>query len=251
MVHLALILLTAVLALGIVENAAAAECYDVSKDEPQVLTGTLECVVFPGPPNYKDVQGGDAPEPDFVLRLASPICIKGDDFANPANPFSAVQVLGSEDVAGQLRGLVHRTVTLKLKGPLAAESGHHHEPLVAWVTSVQFADSRHVDVVEGSDADTVRAFYEALGRGRGNVANLLVAPEQRRIPAFSASAMSSFYGSLNEPIRLLEINRSGRNAFLIHYRYAASRVCDGRAIVTTSSRDETTYIDSIKALDGC
>ena len=252
MLHLAPILLTAFLALGIVENATAAECFDVSKGQPLLLTGTLDYVVFPGPPNYKDVQGGDAPEPNFVLRLASPICITGDDFANPANPFSAVQVLESENVAGQLRGLVHRIVTLKLKGPLAAESEHHHEPLVAWATSVQLVGPQHVDVVEGSADATVRTFYEALGRGRGDVANLLVAPEQRRIPAFSASAMSRFYGSLNEPIRLLEVNRSGRDAFLIHYRYiAASRVCDGRALVTIISRDEAAYIDRIKALDGC
>ena len=59
--------------------AMAAACYDLNKGQPAGLTGALDYVVFAGPPNYQDVRKGDTPEPAFVLRLAHPICIQGDE----------------------------------------------------------------------------------------------------------------------------------------------------------------------------
>ena len=245
-------LATVCLAVGLAHSARASECYDVSKGEPRTLTGTLDYVIFPGPPHFMDVKGGDAPEPNYVLRLPGPICLTGDDFADPSKPFTSVQVLEAE--VGRLREFLHRTVTLTLKGPLAAETGHHHEPLVAWVTSAQLADPPPTEqlVEYGTAVATVRDFYSALGQGNGQVAALLVAPEQRTVPAFSSSAMSAFYGNLREPIHLLALERSGADTFVVQYRYAAlSRVCDGKALVTTRSRARAIYIENIKALDGC
>src|SRR5947209_16462971 len=88
------------LALAATTRAYAADCYDIAKGEPQTLTGNLDHVVFPGPPNYKDVQGGDEPEPSYVLRLENPICLKGDEFADPTKPFSAVQLLEHDGKPG-------------------------------------------------------------------------------------------------------------------------------------------------------
>lgn len=249
--------------LGAAQGAHAAGCYDISKGEPHTLTGTLDYVVFPGPPNYKDVQGGDAPEPNYVLRLPGPICLTGDDFADPQKPFSAVQVLATDATAGPLHDLLHKQATLTLRAPLAAESGHHHEPLVAWVTSAQPADGPPAtadaaapvtaQAVEfGAPGATVRAFYEALGQAQGEVATLLVAPEKRGIPAFSPAAMSRFYGGLQEPIRLVGMSQSGPDTFIVSYRYAAgASVCNGKAVVTTSTREGASYIENIRALNGC
>lgn len=254
MVRCSFLALATYVALGAVQSAGAAECFDVSNGEPRTLTGILDYAIFPGPPNFKDVQGGDAPEPNFILRLSAPICIAGDTFADPEKPFKAVQVMETDATAGRLRPWLHSAVTLTLKGPMAAETGHHHEPLVAWVTMAQLAGPvPEGGIVEtGTAATTVRSFYEALGAGQGEVASLMVAPEKRGIPAFTASAMSRFYGDLREPIRLAEFNQSGPDTFAVRYRYATTaRACDGRAIVTTSSRAGTTYIESIRALDGC
>lgn len=241
------------LAPGAWRAADAADCYDVSKGEPQTLTGKLDTVVFPGPPNYKDVQGGDAPEPTFVLRLAAPICITGDRFADATKPFAAVQVQETEATAGQLRSLLGQTVTLQLTGPMAAQTGHHHEPLVAGVASTRTADaSPPVSVEFAPPSSTVRAFYEALGRGDGTVASLMIAPESRRVPAFSPGAMSRFYGAMRQPLQLVSIDRSGPDAYVVAYNYVSdARACDGRAEVTTRSQAGVTYIVSIRALSGC
>ena len=264
------------LALVAAPEARAADCYDVSKGEPQTLTGTLDRVVFPGPPNYKDVQGGDEPEPSYVLRLADPICLKGDEFADPAKPFSAVQLLEADDKSRVLEPLLHRRVTVQLRGPLAAQSGHHHEPLVAWAVSAQLVARPpqqssqepepepstqqasetappNAPLVEyGSAVSTVRAFYKALGDGQGEVASLLVAPQRRRIPAFNAAEMTRFYGGLKEPLRLQGIDQSGPDTYVVSYRYGTgTSVCEGKAVVTTRSAAGAAYVDSIRALDGC
>ena len=255
MLRCSLYALAACLAFVAATRASAADCYDVAKGEPRTLTGTLDYVVFPGPSNFKDVQGGDAPEPNYVLRLATPICIAGDESADPAKPFKAVQVLETDETAGQLRGLLNQRVTLRLKGPLAAQTGHHHEPLVAWVASAQLAEEHEeqpVAVEVASAASTVGAFYKALGEGQGEVAALMIAPDRRGVPAFSASGMSRFYGALREPIHVLGMNQSGPDTYLVVYRYANdSRICAGRAVVTTRALAGTYYIDSIRALDGC
>jgi hypothetical protein len=232
---------------------AASRCYDLAKGEPRSLTGILEYVVFAGPPNYEDVQKGDTPEPSYVLRLAQPICLTGDEFADPKNTFRSVQVVETESRSGQLKRFLGKPVTLSLTKPMAAETGHHHEPLVAWVTAVASA-RKPLDFVDeyGTAATTIRAFYAALKDGQGAAAAEMIVPEKRKLPAFSSTELTRFYGSLKEPIELLDISRSEPSAFIAHYRYTTSeRACDGRAIVSTTLRNGRNFIESIKALNGC
>ncbi len=234
-------------------NTSGAECYDVSKGEPKVLIGVLDYVVFPGPPNFEDVQKGDTPEPSFVLQLQNPICIKGDDFADPTHRFRSVQIVETPAVAGRLMKYLHQQVSLTLKDQMAAETGHHHEPLVAWVVTVTPA-VQPMDFIDeyGTAATTIRAFYAALKDGQGGVASQMIVPEKRGSGPFSPSVLSDFYGHLRQPIELIDISANEENEFLAHYRYAASsRVCDGRAVVRTVVRDGRNYIQSIRALDGC
>ncbi|TQL14949.1 hypothetical protein FBY58_1882, partial [Zymomonas mobilis] len=44
-------------------SAWAGQCYNLARKEPSQLTGIIEYIIFPGPPNYEDVQNGDTPEP--------------------------------------------------------------------------------------------------------------------------------------------------------------------------------------------
>jgi len=242
------------IACGMQTPAKAAGCYNLAHGEPKELTGRLEYVIFAGPPNFEDVRKGDTPEPNFVLQLTHPICISGDEFADPRNHFRAVQIVETKATIGQLRRLLHQTVTVSLSGQMGAETGHHHEPLVAWVTAVRLAGARPMDFVDeyGTAATTIRTFYTALGDGQGADASAMVVPEKRTSPAFSASGLTRFYGSLAQRIRLIDIAQSNVGTYLVHYRYATnSRVCDGQAIVTTTLRGGRNFIQSIKALNGC
>lgn len=104
----------------------------------------------------------------------------------------------------------------------------------------------------GDGEAVVRSFYAALGRGDGIKASALVVPEKRSSRAFSAQAISRFYGGLREPLRLTAITSVGRDKYRVGYRYSAgSSRCDGEAVVSLTSRDGRELIRSIQALNGC
>jgi len=231
-------------------TAAEAGCYDLRKSEPHELTGVLSHRIFAGPPSYEDVQKGDAPEPGYILTLAQPICLEGDEFADPTTPFNEVQLVGTDQSESKLAAMKDMTVTATLERPMAAHTGHHHRPLVAWVTDIVSAE----DITEeyGTAASTIRAFYYALAAGDGATASNYVVPEKRSKPAFSAGALSAFYGNLSEPLTLIDIKSQGATDYLVRYSFrSASGVCDGKALVTTTKRKGANFIKSIKALNGC
>ena len=235
--------------------ALANKCYDVGHGQPTSLTGVLDYVIFAGPPNYEDVQKGDTPEPNYVLRLSEPICLTGDPgFADTIGTFSTVQVVGMKVTTPQLRAHLHRRVTLTLTDAMAAETGHHHEPLVAWVTSVRPAKGRSISFLDeyGTAATAIRAFYDALHDGQGAVASSLIVAEKRSLPSFSPAGLSRFYGSLREHIRLVDVAQTGAEHYVVHYQYrASSSTCNGRADIATAVRNGRNYIQSIRPLNGC
>lgn len=55
--------------------AGAQQC---TKYEPEVvhLHGLLRLQVFPGPPHYRSIEAGDAPETVWLLTLDQPICLE-------------------------------------------------------------------------------------------------------------------------------------------------------------------------------
>lgn len=104
---------------------------------------------------------------------------------------------------------------------------------------------------DGGEA-VIRAFYGALGRGDGEEASAHVVAEKRSSRAFSPEAISSFYGGLPEPLRLTAITPLAGGTYGVSYRYSAGRSrCDGRAVVSLTSRDRRTLIRSIRALNNC
>src|SRR5207245_6254024 len=79
---------------------------------------------------------------------------------------------------------------------------------------------------------TVRAFYGALGSGNGGAASSQVIPEKRSRGAYSAEAMSRFYGHLAQPIRLTSVAPVSDGRYRVTYRYSAGRShCNGTAVV--------------------
>jgi len=249
-----------VLSLLVSNVVLALPCYDLSKGEPSSLIGKLTYVVYPGPPNYESVQKGDTPKPTYVLELSSSICLDGDaDFADPKISFSKVHLVATKETLGKLKSFVNKNITVMLKDPMAAHTGHHHQPLVAWVTSLQLYTekpkaSRSLDFIDeyGTAATTIRAFYSALADGQGEIASSYIVPEKRSIPAFNGANMTRFYGGLVKPVSLINIVQNDPEIFTVKYTYGTkSKVCDGLATVTTAVRDGRNFILSIKPLNGC
>lgn len=230
--------------------AQAADCLDVNATKRLDVSGVLSFHIFPGPPGFADVNKGDTPEPTYVLTLPDPICLTGDaDFTDPKLNFRDVQVVPQDSTSAAMRALVGAEVQATLSNPMPAMTGHHHEPLVAWVDAIARGGDPTAEY--GTAATAVRGFYLALGAGSGDQAAQFILPELRKGP-FDPAAMSAFYGALPEPLQLVSLDSSGANAYLVRYafRSRAGR-CDGRAVVTTTVRGGRAYIAGVRALDGC
>lgn len=98
---------------------------------------------------------------------------------------------------------------------------------------------------------TVRQFYEALGDGDGARAAAMIVPE-KRVKRFAPEAMTRFFGSLAEPLRLISVTSKEPQKFVAEYTYrAAKRECNGVTEVSVQRRQDRWYIESIKSMSGC
>ncbi|MGA2495258.1 MAG: hypothetical protein ABSF67_20330 [Roseiarcus sp.] len=227
---------------------AAAACFDLANGEPHVLKGTLSSRIAPGPPSFQGVDKGDAPVPIFVLQLSEPICLTGSEYADPRALFFEAQLLPTDQTAKAMRSLDNSSVNVTLADAYGAMTHWQYRPLVASVTAISPAP----DIAPlGVAASTVIGFYESLGDGRGDDAAQFVVPERRTGP-FSPGEMTRFYGGLVEPLRLLSITPASPHAYLVRYAFKGrAGQCNGRALVTTTTRARYDLISSVKALDGC
>jgi hypothetical protein len=229
---------------------AQAACVDISKGEPSNLYGHLSHRIFAGPPNFEDVQKGDTPEPGYVLKLDKPICLTGDDFADPSNSFDEVQLVPKNGMERQMSSLRDADVYVEVVDPMAAETGHHHRPLVAWVKSISSA--RDITTSYGTAATSIEGFYAALHSGDGATAATFVIPEKTKIGPFAPASLTAFYGSLAEPIKLLDIHPAGKDRFAVRYYFRnGAKTCDGSATVTTVDRAGRNFIKAIQTQSGC
>lgn len=234
----------------VVSSSAKSACYDLSRSEPIFLSGFLTGRIFPGPPEYEDVQKGDTPKQTYILALPGPICVKGDENADPNLKFNEVHLVSTDDTSKAMRSLINSTVEVTVIESMAAITGHHHRPLVAWVSAITPYSDPTAEY--GTAATTVRAFYYALSLGNGVEATTLLVPRKQNRGAFSAERMTAFYGGLSDPLQLIDLRQQGPNEYLVQYKFrSGSRACNGRAVVKTVSIGDQFYIESIKALDDC
>ena len=110
------------------------------KYEPQVveLKGTLKQVVFPGPPNFRSIQKGDAPETYWVLDVAQELCVEGDpaDELNTETEDSIQSFQLILDNYDRYRKLVGKNTIVR--GTLIhAFTGHHHTPVLLNVETIK------------------------------------------------------------------------------------------------------------------
>src|SRR6478672_9306523 len=165
------VLLLIGLTLGLA-SAANAACLDLKQTNVLSFEGTLNYRIFAGPPNYEDVRKGDTPEPTYILTLAEPICASGDEFVDPRDKFSQVQIFPeSSDKAAtalsrDLRRWIGKRVVVEGTPPFGAHTGHHHAPLMLPITRISIAPT----LSHGTAMTSVQAFYAALSVGNGEEA---------------------------------------------------------------------------------
>ncbi|WP_213956562.1 MULTISPECIES: hypothetical protein [unclassified Variovorax] len=97
-------------------------------------------------------------------------------------------------------------------------------------------------------ARTVEKFYIALSFGDGSTAASLVTPTKRGVGPFSEAGMTSFYGSLRDPLALRSVRPLGGGRVEARYRYrATTTTCEATAVVQTETVGDKTLIRSISA----
>ena len=130
--------------LSLVAAAAPAtpspDCLDASveRDIPVNFTGRLERQVYPGPPEYMSIRRGDRPETVYILVLDRSICLNEDvGIGAPRTPFRRIQLYTGRDALWpRLRAAVGHRIRISGRG-FGAHTGHHREPLVVDVASLQ------------------------------------------------------------------------------------------------------------------
>jgi hypothetical protein len=109
--------------------AQASQC--MSYSNTVTLNGTLSRKMFPGPPNYQSIAGGDREEYFFFLTLASPICVSpGQD--SMERGVSRAKILQLIFVGGGIpsrRGQPGNDVTCTGK-IWPRETAHHHSRIL-------------------------------------------------------------------------------------------------------------------------
>ena len=100
------------------------------------IAGTLRQITYPGRPNYESIANGDEPETGYYLVLAKEVCTKGDSSSSDAYPVSHVDTVQLVlDSAGYVRLRPSLGTTTTLSGTLfAAQTGHHHAPILLQVS---------------------------------------------------------------------------------------------------------------------
>lgn len=235
---------------------ARAACIDVAKADPLSFEGTLHFKVFPGPPNFTDVRNGDAPQPGYLLKLDAPICAIGAQSLSADKSFDDIELLLDDSFSGRqlsagLRHLIGQRIAVEGHSAFGAGSAHDHASLMLPITSASMAAT--VAVPNGTAMTTVQGFYLALRAGDGDEATKFVIPGKRAEGPLSAAAMTNYYGSLTEPLTVLDISSTEPNEYRVRYTFVppGKPRCNGTSLVRTARVDGENLIESIRALNAC
>jgi hypothetical protein len=185
----------------------------------------------------------------FSLSDASYRPLPAVDMGVPKTNLSGPEELSTKISKRSLPSQIESSGTDERAGEDAAlSSGARTSEASQTIISTFRADT----IVASSGETTVRTFYNALGSGSGDVASAQVIPQKRSSRAFSADAISRFYGRLPDPLRLTSISPLHDGAYRVTYRYAAPGLrCNGSAIVRLTSGGTRPLIRSIDAANGC
>ena len=134
------------------------KCYE--EGQQIVLSGVLKREVFPGPPNYESIEGGDEPEPYWILNTPNNLCTKGSMEWGEKNQ---LQLILSADLYKEKRKYLNHSVLVS--GSLVyAVTGHHHTPVMIDVVSIDGEENVPLEVSTSSNKKTIDDF---IGENKG------------------------------------------------------------------------------------
>ena len=265
----------------------AADCTDLSKKEPVSLSGLLEHRTFSAATD-ENVTKSDFPESAYLLKLDPPRCFIGHEILDGEVEVKLVQLIVSADdergLFGQLKKLTGSNVTVTGKDAFGANGSQKHALVSVVVSSVSSnrtgelrigeaepdvmepgdgAEAKTLDIEPGDKTtaterrdtgiETVEGFYLALAAGDGAGAAQHIIPAKRKSGPLSARAMTSFYGALKRPLRLLDVRHLGRGRYRASYTFETTQGmrCHGKSVVTTVPFGSANLISRIVAENGC
>lgn len=96
---------------------------------------------------------------------------------------------------------------------------------------------------------TVTKFYKHLSAGDGSSAVALVVPEKRGTGPFNELEIGRFFGRMQEPLMVEQVQQVSDNVVSVRYRYRkdSSKSCVGNAELTTTYKYGRTLIERIAA----
>jgi hypothetical protein len=194
----------------------------------------------------------------YILDLPEPICAVFQDETddNKRRIETDITSLQLAFPNTQLQSFVAANLNKKIAvyGQLfAGHTAHHYLPVLM---SVVEATSTQQEVHGGYDpavtADTpagvARSFYEALARGNGDLAASVVVPERAKSGPFSADALTTFYGSLSDPLSIDSVLGIDAKTAQVGYHWAnGKKSCKTVATVHFEMRGGSLLISSINA----
>ena len=227
---------------------------------PKELFGHLVHREFPE--NGVDEASGyqTATESAYILQLTKPLCFFGDAFLGGQVNVAEVQLVvnagDNPKLFARLHDLIGESVSVTGRNAFGAHTSHHHAPVALIVDEVSDRVNEVSDRLASRSDDpksAVEGFYLALGEGDGIEAAQYVIPAKRISGPLSAPALSSFYGNLREPLRLIHVADLGSGRYRASYQFAtkSGAVCQGTAVVTTTGDYGNSLISGIRAENGC
>jgi Domain of unknown function (DUF4431) len=117
------------LTLSLLSTAADADCLKANTED-QVAEGRLTSVVV-------SVPAYSLKEHAYILRLAAPACLDGDDEYDKVDKSDRIHVYSTDDkLLKRLRQLVGKMVRVR-GSPFGEENAHHHAPIVMGISAVE------------------------------------------------------------------------------------------------------------------
>lgn len=101
--------------------------------ENVTVRGVLLRATYPGPPNYRSVSGGDAPETYWMLKVDKPIFAKGESMED-GSPFMTdqtqlIQLILTQDQYDKWEQMMGKKV--QATGEIfIGHNGHHNTPVL-------------------------------------------------------------------------------------------------------------------------
>jgi hypothetical protein len=132
-------LLLLLLASAAYARAQGGQCLSYEPAEVRV-SGTLDKMVVPGPPNYQSVRRGDQPETIWVLTLDKAVCVTGntDDINEAEQNVADLQLVLQQNHFAQLRRMRGRKIHVTATGKLFhAHTAHHRTKVLLDVKEIK------------------------------------------------------------------------------------------------------------------